>query len=106
MAIGDREKQLIGELCKRIGDLQTTVLTRRAVQIAEYIRELDTGELADQDSEEIERRMVSAMREADKTFERVGGSTRHHVIGCLIPVLAKHGLRLVAIEKKQDGGEA
>lgn len=40
------------------------------------------------------RRMTAAMREADQTFERVGGSTRHHVRDCLLPILAKHGLEL------------
>lgn len=39
-------------------------------------------------------RMTAAMREADQTFERVGGSTRHHVRDCLLPILAKHGLEL------------
>jgi hypothetical protein len=43
---------------------------------------------------ELVRRMTAAMREADETFERVGGSTRHHVRDCLLPVLIKHGLRL------------
>lgn len=43
---------------------------------------------------ELIRRMTAAMREADKTFERVGGSTRHHVRDCLLPVLEKHGLEL------------
>jgi hypothetical protein len=40
--------------------------------------------------------LTAAMREADKTFERVGGSTRHYVRDCLLPILEKHGLRLTA----------
>jgi hypothetical protein len=49
----------------------------------------------EQDREtELIRRMTAAMREADETFERVGGSTRHHVRDCLLPVLEKHRLRL------------
>ena len=43
---------------------------------------------------ELVRRMTAAMREADETFERVGGSTRDHIRDCLLPVLAKHGLEL------------
>ena len=44
---------------------------------------------------ELVRLMTAAMREADRTFERVGGSTRHHVRDCLLPILADHGLVLV-----------
>jgi ribosomal protein L44E len=40
------------------------------------------------------QRMTAAMREADRTFEKTGGSTRHHIRDCLLPVLAKHGLEL------------
>jgi hypothetical protein len=40
------------------------------------------------------QRMTAAMREADRTFERTGGSTRHHIRDCLLPILAKHGLEL------------
>lgn len=41
---------------------------------------------------EILRRLTAAMREADREFEHVGGSTRHHVRDCLMPILGKHGL--------------
>src|SRR5687768_4282169 len=50
--------------------------------------------MSDESDAELVRRMTAAMREADKTFERVGGSTRHHVRDCLLPVLEKHGLEL------------
>ena len=60
-------------------------------------------------SEEIEaelvRRMTAAMREADETFERVGGSTRHHVRDCLLPILAKHGLELRLAQTVGASGE-
>lgn len=46
------------------------------------------------DDAELVRRMTAAMREADAAFERLGGSTRHHVRECLLPVLEKHGLKL------------
>lgn len=56
-------------------------------------------------SEEIEaelvRRLTAAMREADEAFERVGGSTRHHVRDCLLPILAKHGLELQLVDSGQ-----
>jgi hypothetical protein len=58
---------------------------------------------AEQNCSEIVRRMIAAMREADAIFERVGGSTRHHVRDCLLPVLEKRGLRLMIIPN--DGGE-
>jgi hypothetical protein len=44
--------------------------------------------------DELIRRLTAAMREADATFERVGGSTRHHVRDCLLPILGKHRLAL------------
>lgn len=43
---------------------------------------------------EIEKRLTSAMREADRAFETVGGSTRHYVRDCLLPCLTKHQLVL------------
>lgn len=47
-------------------------------------------------------RLTAAMREADEQFERVGGSTRHHVRDCLLPVLEKHGLSVATIEQRDD----
>lgn len=47
---------------------------------------------APEEDYEIVKAMTRAMREADETFERVGGSTRHHVRDCLLPNLYKHGL--------------
>ena len=48
---------------------------------------------------EIVRRLTAAMREADRAFEGLhgGGSTRHHVRDCLLPILAKHGLSVSCI---------
>jgi len=46
----------------------------------------------DIDEIELERRLTKAMRDADKSFEKEGGSTRHYVRYCLIPSLHKHGL--------------
>lgn len=62
-------------------------------------RSVASDELRDaEQDDDIVRRMSAAMREADETFERVGGSTRHHVRDCLLPVLAKHGLRIQPID--------
>ncbi len=44
-------------------------------------------------------KFTAAMREADHTFERVGGSTRHHVRDCLLPILEKQGLVIVCVAK-------
>lgn len=64
----------------------------------------DTRHTEKNEAPEIEvefvRRMTAAMREADETFQRVGGSTRHHVRECLLPILEKHGLRLSLVEPK------
>jgi hypothetical protein len=38
------------------------------------------------------QRLTAAMREADETFQKVGGSTRHYVRDCLLPILEKHNL--------------
>lgn len=50
--------------------------------------------------------MIAAMREVDSTFERVGGSTRHHVRDCLLPILAKHGLQLRFTDSGASQGQA
>lgn len=74
---------------------------KAAEWLREYIRDGKEGSLPPQqipnpeaDELELMRRMTAAMREADETFERVGGSTRHHVRDCLLPILGSHGLRL------------
>lgn len=55
---------------------------------------------------ELIRRMTAAMREADRTFERVGGSTRHHVRDCLVPILSRHGLELRLVVSATDQCES
>jgi hypothetical protein len=50
------------------------------------------------DENKMVRRMTAAMREADTHFEIVGGSTRHHVRDCLLPILEKHGLKLTLLQ--------
>lgn len=46
---------------------------------------------------ELATRMTAAMRDADERFMRSGGTTRHHVRDFLLPVLERHGLRLVLL---------
>lgn len=42
-----------------------------------------------------EQTITAAIREADIMFEKVGGSTRHYVRDCLLPIMKKHGLIVV-----------
>lgn len=46
------------------------------------------------DEDELLLRMTACMRKADEIFDRVGGSTKHHVRDCLLPLLPKYGLEL------------
>jgi hypothetical protein len=55
--------------------------------------------------DEAVKRLTAAMREADRLFEQVGGSTRHHVRDCLLPILEKHGLLLIAALAPRDSGK-
>lgn len=50
--------------------------------------------------------LVAAMREADEQFEHVGGSTRHYVYDCLLPALARRGLKLVQEPQEIGSSEA
>jgi hypothetical protein len=43
---------------------------------------------------EVVNAVTAAMREADRVFEKVGGSSRHHVRDCLLPVLNRNGWRV------------
>lgn len=73
-------------------------VTRKDV-ILRPVRETQNEEATDPD--EVVKRLTAAMREADLAFQQVGGSTRHHVRDCLLPVLEKHGLRLVAVQTRE-----
>jgi hypothetical protein len=55
--------------------------------------------------DEAVKRLTAAMREADRLFEQVGGSTRHHVRDCLLPILEKHGLLLIDALAPRDSGK-
>jgi len=96
MAISDKEKDLISRLCENIGKLQTRVLTAKAIQMVEYLHQQVDAEAETQDEAEIEKRLVNSMREADIAFERCGGGTKDYAVNCLMPLLAKHGLKLVS----------
>ena len=67
-------------------------LKRRGTAMTEYYDE----------DPEIVRRLTAAMREADRAFERTGGSTRHHVRDCLLPILNKHGLRIEMVTEEEQ----
>ncbi len=45
--------------------------------------------------DEMVARLTAVMRVADKAFESVGGSTRHHVRDCLVPALEADHLTVV-----------
>ena len=59
--------------------------------------DLDRVVIPPHENQEIVRRLTAAMREADRTFETVGGSAKHHVRDCLLPILEKHGLKIEAV---------
>lgn len=44
---------------------------------------------------DLEAKLTAAVREADLLFEKVGGSSRHYVRECLMPVLTTYKLRLI-----------
>lgn len=43
---------------------------------------------------DIARQLTQAVRNADRNFEKVGGSSRHYVHDCLLPALAEQGLEV------------
>jgi hypothetical protein len=69
-----------------IAQAQSTLIAPGSILLSDFrVQEQDL-------SDEIVKRLTQAMREADRNFEKVGGSTRHHVRDCLIPILKKYGL--------------
>ncbi len=48
--------------------------------------------------EQIIKRITRAVRAADEKFKRVGGSSRHWVIECLMPCLETEGLMICSRE--------
>jgi hypothetical protein len=44
---------------------------------------------------EIVDAVTEAMREADKMFETIGGSTRHYVRDLLLPILQEKGYEVI-----------
>jgi len=76
-------------------------------ELIAYVRELEADKAISNPDESVElvRRMTLAMREADEMFETVGGSTRHHVRECLLPVLEKHGLG-ISLRKAIDNARS
>lgn len=44
--------------------------------------------------DDLQPRITQAVREADEHFERVGGSSRHWVRDCFLPMIEKHGLKI------------
>jgi hypothetical protein len=46
------------------------------------------------------------IREADRLFETVGGSTRHYVADCLLPLMEEKGMKLIFTAGAELAGEA
>lgn len=57
----------------------------------------ELGSLRPLGEQELVQLLTEAMRAADQAFDRVGGSTRHHVRDCLIPELERMGLGVVRL---------
>ena len=61
----------------------------------------------DQSEDEATVNAVTAVtREADQTFERVGGSSRHWVRDCFLPTLNAHGFIVARIQPEPAALEA
>ncbi len=57
------------------------------------------------EGDELVRRLTLALRLADSRYPETGGSTRHYVRECLVDVLEKQGLRVVALPSPPEEGE-
>ena len=49
-------------------------------------------------------RVLCAIRDADKVFEKTGGSTRHWLRECFLPILEKEGLAVTEQGELLDSG--
>jgi len=72
------------------------------IEEAGYVAELEAkieASIVPEQSEDSElvAAITAIVREADKTFERVGGSSRHWVRDCFLPCLNKAGWRVSAL---------
>ena len=55
-----------------------------------FTREEILARLLDETNPELVAKLTAAVREADRNFEQVGGSSKHWVKDCFIPSLKKH----------------
>ena len=92
--------QISCDECPEEGSITLAEFPAAPKQRAAPAEQQDAG-----DADHIERRLTAAMREADSVFQRVGGSTRHHVRDCLLPILGKHGLAITALAASQPVGQ-
>lgn len=71
-----------------------------AEAIVEYINATPESKEGERNEDpEIVIRLTAAIREADMKFDHVGGATRHYVRDCLLPALAKQGLRITDVQR-------
>lgn len=63
------------------------------------ITPLEPEELPEEEAVQL---LTHIMREADRQFERIGGSTRHYVRDILLPMLEQAGIKLCRVNQKQE----
>ncbi len=78
------------------------VRVRRFRQLIETACDIwpEPSELAEPDVAQL----TAIVREADEVFQRVGGSSRHWVTDCFVPLLEQAGLKLVRAADSSGGG--
>jgi hypothetical protein len=57
--------------------------------------------MTEQEEKQFVENFTEIMREADQCFEKIGGSTRHYVRDCLLPIIQKKGFK-ITLEKLTD----
>ena len=57
------------------------------------------------DNYEIVNKVTAVVREADQLFQTVGGSSRHWVRECFLPILEEHGLTISISENPLQENE-
>lgn len=73
--------------------------------MADDPRAATTGRGDDQcENHDLVREVTRIVREADVVFERVGGSSRHWVRDCFLPMLNDAGFRIVKAKEKPHAG--
>jgi hypothetical protein len=91
-AFVDIESMVIDDDGQTLEPAEVVERVRLALATAEASAQGEAGRLSESETVSL---LTEAMRAADQAFERVGGSTRHHVRDCLMPELERMGLTIV-----------